>query len=389
MKWSATAGIAAALILAAAGGVLVGRMTAHPAGDEPLEKQDRQNREAPEETQGAVALSADRIREAGILLVTVQRQAVAEEIIGEGVVNAATGAEGVLAARADGTLVQASKRLGDPVRAGETVALIESRDASAMASERSKAAAGLESAQARYAREKQLFEAGVTARQDFETARAELAGAEAEANRANAAASAARVSSDGRTVAVVSPVSGRISAAPVTLGAYVSSGAEIYRVIDPGRVEVRASVPAQDALRIVVGDHVALEGPDGQAAGVVRVIAPDVDPASRSATIILTPSVSAGWLKPGAALRVRIASRGRAAAPAIVVPRDAIQLMGGREVVFVKTAAGFRVRPVIVGLRTAQIATITDGLEPGEVVAGRGAFLVKAELEKPGADEDN
>ena len=88
---------------------------------------------------------------------------------------ASPGGEAVLTAHAVGTVVRVFRRLGEPARAGETLALVESREAALATSI--------------LAREKRLFEQGVTARQDYETAKAE---AEAAAAWRSSARSAAR-----------------------------------------------------------------------------------------------------------------------------------------------------------------------------------------------------
>lgn len=156
-------------------------------------------------------------------------------------------------ANARAMLVRINKRLGDMVRAGETIATMESRDAAAISSERSAANARLALARSTYAREKKLYDAKVTAKQDLEGAQAVLAEAESEVRRAGGAASALKVSGDGRTLAVVSLISGRITKTDAKLGAYVLAGAELFRVSDPHRVQVNASVRL--ARRVQSGHH--------------------------------------------------------------------------------------------------------------------------------------
>ena len=65
---------------------------------------------------------------------------------------------------------------------------------------------------------------------------------------------------------------------------------------------------------------------------------------------------------------------------------EAVRLVEGRDVVFVKTAKGFQATNVTVGQRSAGRVEIVAGLKPGSVVATRGAFLLKAELGKGEAE---
>ena len=71
------------------------------------------------------------------------------------------------------------------------------------------------------------------------------------------------------------------------------------------------------------------------------------------------------------------------------VPTDAVQTVEGRPVVFVLDGPGFRARPVVPGRVAAGRTEIVRGLREGERVAGRGAFLLKAELSKSEAEHEH
>ena len=68
------------------------------------------------------------------------------------------------------------------------------------------------------------------------------------------------------------------------------------------------------------------------------------------------------------------------------MPEDAIQVVEGRDVVFVRTKTGFQAREVEVGTRSAGVVTILSGLQEGWRIAVTNAFLLKAELGKEGAE---
>lgn len=394
--WLAT--VAAAVIVAGGVGYGVARLTA-PAeeaghGAEGAEahadeaKAGSEAGHAEEAPEGSVAMTAERIRVAGIQVVAASGGALAAEVTAQATVTAEPNGEAVLAARADGVVTRIERRLGDFVRAGDPVATIESRDAAAIAAERATAGARLTQARQTFAREKRLFEAKISPRQDLEAAQVALAEAEAESRRATSAAAAARVAADGRSVSVVSPISGRVTASSVVLGAYVTGGAELFRVADATRIAVQAAVPALDARRVAPGDRATLEAPGHQpVAATVRSITPGLDAESRAATVVLTLTGDASGLRPGQAGRVRITTQATAGGPArVVVPEEAVQSVEGRDVVFVRTNAGFRAQPVTVATRGGGRAEIAGGLAAGQAVAGQGAFLVKAELGKGDAE---
>ena len=64
-----------------------------------------------------------------------------------------------------------------------------------------------------------------------------------------------------------------------------------------------------------------------------------------------------------------------------------VQVIEGRDAVFVRTTTGFRVQPVSVSQRSGGRAVILQGLKGGETLAVKNAFLLKAELGKS-AEED-
>ena len=381
------AGFAIAFLLVGGGGILIGRTLFALPPEAILTEAGGENAGKEEgHVEGLIEMDAARAKAAGIVTEVTQAGGLGAEILAQGVVAPAIDGEAVLTARADGALTRVVKRLGDSVTAGETVAYVESRDAAAIAADRSTANARVVAARAAYAREKKLYDAGVTARQDLEAAQAVLSEAEAELRRANSAASAAKITGDGRFLAVTSPISGRITKSDATLGSYVTAGAELFRVADPRKIQINASVLPADARRIRAGDRAVIELLGGETVNAtVRSATPSLDPQSKTATIVLAPE-GVGQLTPGQGLRVRITPAGGASTSMISLPEEAVQTVEGREVVFVQTAKGFQATTVVTGKRGGGRIEIVDGLKPGTVIATKGAFLLKAEIGKGEAE---
>ena len=345
-----------------------------------------QEESAVETPEGVITLSEEQIGEAGIQLAAV-RSGAAVELVFPATVAASPTASARIDARASGVVRSVGKTLGDYVSRGETVARIESADAAALASQLSAARARVGELSAAYERERRLFEANVTARQDLEAAQANLSVARSELQRAQAAVAAAGVSGDGRSLAVTSPLAGRITAAPIVLGAFVNAGEELYSVVDPNRLQIEVALPSAEASRIQPGDEAVLVVGDGREIGArVRSVTPSLDPESRSATAVLSLTRGIPGLQPGAFLQARIRPSGEIDRDRIAVPEDAIQVVEGRDVVFVRTKTGFQAREVQVGTRSAGMVTILSGLQEGWQIAVANAFLLKAELGKEGAE---
>lgn len=387
-------GAAGALALViGGGGVILGRTVfapeeeaAAPVAAPAAEGQAKEGGEAGHGPEGFVALDQAKLTAAGIQTETVAAGSLGAEVIAQATVEPSPQGAASLAARADGAVTRILKRLGDPVRAGEAVAYLESREAAGFAAERAAANARATAARAAYNREIRLFNAKVTARQDLEAAQAALAQAEAEARRTRTAASAAGISGDGRFLIVTSPISGRVTAISSQLGAFVSAGTELFRIANPSQIQINAAVPAVDAGRISIGDRAMIELPGGgTVAATVRSATPSLDAETRTATVVLNPVGTPPGLQPGQSLRVRILPRAAQGGGSIVVPEEAIQSVEGRDVVFVRNAKGFQAQPVTVGGRSGGRAEILDGLTPGAVIAARGAFVLKSQL---GASEE-
>lgn len=335
----------------------------------------------------AVEITPDGIRISAITVAAAASGELDAAIPASATVEAIPDAEAVLTARAPGTVMRIFKRIGDPVRAGDTLALVESRDASTIAADRAAAAARVSLASKQLARERSLLAQGVSARADYETAQAALAVAQADAGRASAAAGAVRLARDGRSIAVVSPVTGRVTAATASLGQFIAAETELFRVADPSRLQITASLPQADAPRVRTGDRVELTTSDGQMiTGRVRSTTGVVDRETRGATIVIEPGAGASLLVPGQLVQARVFASGGAAKSGVMVPQDAVQTIGDRRVVFVRTRSGFKAQTVQVGSRSGGMVAIASGINPATPIATTNAFLLKAEIEKEQAE---
>lgn len=369
---------AAIALLAGTVGLLVGRSA--PGAGDAAGAPEAEEKEGAGHREGFVQISAEQAQAAGIRTETVAPGALGDEILAQASVTAPPEGRAALTARANGAIVRIYKRLGDPVRPGETIALLESREASTIVGERAAAAARAQATRAALARERRLFSERITARQDLEAAVAANAQAEAEMRRTDAAVSAAAVTADGRHIAIRSLIGGRVTKVDAELGHFVAAGTELFEVSNPNSIQIEASVPSVDAQRINPGDAAVIELPGGATVdAVVRSATPSVDPESRAHTIVLSPAGVPAGLAQGQGVRVRIMPRGTAT-NRIVLPEGAVQSVEGRDVVFVAVPGGFQAMPVTVGARSAGRVEIVGGLRPGLSVVTGGAFVLKSQL---------
>lgn len=384
-------GVAAAVLVAAASGFTVARCTSNtprPAAEISASPQKGSEKGAGEKAPSdSLTMTASAMKNAGVVTEPVSAGGLAAEIVSQATVAPSPSGEAIVTARAGGAVTKLLKRLGDPVRVGEALAVVESRDAAQIAADRSAAAAKATLAQRNLARERYLYGQKVSPRVDLERAQAEAASAAAEARRASVAVGAANVTSDGRGVVVASPISGRVTAENVSLGAFVQPETELFRVADPRQIQIEAAVGPADAARLAPGDRAIIERPDGTTTSArVRAVTPTLNGETRAATAVL--DVIGGTLQPGLAVRVRLFPSRGDASTAIVVPEEAVQSLNGRDVVFVRTPQGFKATPVTTGQRSAGRIEIVSGLTAGQTIATKNAFLLKAELGKGAGEEE-
>lgn len=376
-------GVAAAVLIAALAGFGIAKMSSGPAAPKA-----ETTAEAEADAHKALTLKPEAIKAAGIAVETVQVGGLSSEVLAQGAVTSSPSGQAVMTARTGGTVLQIFKRLGDPVKAGETLALVSSNDAAQIAADRRSAAAISTLAQQTLTREKSLFDQGITPRAEYEQASAEAEAAKANAARANIAASNAGVTADGRGTAVISPISGRVTASMASLGAFVQPETELFRVSDPAKTEVQVSIGATDSARVMPGDRAVVDTGDGQTTeGTVRSVTPALDPQSRTATAVV--DLAGAQIVSGRSVRVRLLLSGATSGgtAAIVVPEEAIQSVEGKDIVFVRTAEGFKPQPVVTGQRSAGRIEIVSGLASGASIATRNAFLLKAEISKSAEEE--
>ncbi|MES2743250.1 MAG: efflux RND transporter periplasmic adaptor subunit [Pseudomonadota bacterium] len=340
---------------------------------------------APAPTAVEVIIPGEYLAIAQIAVEAVGNGGAGAQILAFGTVIAAPNNEAVIVARAAGHIARVKRQLGDSVKAGETLAQVDSMEAAGMAAERNVAHAKAELARKAYAREASLYEQGVTPRQDMEAAKAALSVAESEAQRAGAVARAAQVSADGKSVAVITPIAGKITAQTGLLGGFVQPHTELFRVTGEGPMQVEAPVAAADIDRIKAGDQATIVAAGGPVAATVRGVTSAVSGGARGATVVLTPQAKGAALIAGEGVQVRL--RAGDGGAGLVVPEEAVQNIDGHDVLFVRTKQGFRVQPVLVGERGGGGARIVSGVRLGELVATRNAFLVKADMIKSAKDE--
>ncbi|HEX6908990.1 MAG TPA: efflux RND transporter periplasmic adaptor subunit [Longimicrobium sp.] len=261
---------------------------------------------------------------------------------------------------------------GQPVRAGQVLARIDAaaiRDQvlSAQSAVRS-AEQQVTTAQRNVERNQTLAAAGAVAERDLETARNTLAGAQAQLANARAQLSSAQEQM-GKTT-VNAPISGVVSDRPVSAGSVVQMGGPLFVIVDPGSMQLEASVPAAELGQVRIGAPVrfTVTGYPGQTfTGTVQRINPAADPVTRQVPVIVSIPNAQGTLVSGLFAEGRVQAQAR---QGIVVPAAAVDERGVQPVV-VRLNGGKAERVnVTLGVRDAETdrVEITGGVSAGDTL---------------------
>lgn len=374
--------LAAVGVIAAAAGLGGGALI---WGDAPAEEQHEEGGED-ENAEGAeggepgfVQLAPDAAATAGVEITTVRRGGGAELLI-PGRVAFAPNAEASVGAALAGVVEAVHVAAGANVGAGAPLVTIRSPEGASLRAAADAARAEAEAARAALRRETRLYEARVTARQDWEAARAAALKAEADLRAAQAQIAAVGSPGSSGRMTVRSPIAGTVTNVAAAPGSFLAQGAPVAEVANKGRVELVFEAPAATSSAIQVGSPVYATMAGGEE---IRAIVTAVSPnASDAGARVRARPV--GFVPPaGTPVSGRVLT---GTSNTLIVPSDAVQTVDGRPVVFVAEANGFRAAPVVSGRVAAGQTEILKGLEGDERIAGRGAFLLKAELSKGEAE---
>ena len=180
---------------------------------------------------------------------------------------------------------------------------------------------------------------------------------------------------------LLAPDNGVISARTATVGAVVGSGAELFKMIRGGRLEWRAEATSAEVARIKPGDKaVVLVASGARVDGRVRMVAPTVDPATRTALVYVDLPANAD-LKAGMYAKGDFAL---GASDALTLQQQALVLRDGFTYAM-RVEANNKVSQIKLqtGRRVGDAVEILQGAKPGEsYVTSGAAFLADGDTVK-------
>jgi len=290
--------------------------------------------------------------------------------------------------RTEGRIVRLAADIGERVRAGQVLAIMESPQVGQIRAQEREAEALLEIARENHERELRLEQQGITSRKELLEAKAAL-------RRAEAALATARETlrvlgaghGEAGLYALTAPFAGVVVDRDASLGEMASPADALFTVANLDRLWIELNIYERDLARTRQGQAVEVSTaayPDRTFPGRIVYVGDILDPKTRTVRARVEVPNPSGTLKPGmfATARIQVGGGGP---PVVVVPQAAIQELEGRKVVFVAgdKPGEFRARPVEVGEQASGgRIVIRAGLSASDQIVTAGAFTLRSELAK-------
>lgn len=178
---------------------------------------------------------------------------------------------------------------------------------------------------------------------------------------------------------LTAPVDGVVTDVHVVPGEVVASDRVLVEIVNPNRLRVEAIIHDLAVAKRISGATAASKlVPDQSFPLTLLGRSPKIDPVDQGIhAVFQVATEQAENLNIGMPVDVYLATGSTSLRTA--VPRDSIAEVGGRQVVFVRTAPElFEVRPVKVARVIGSLAEVAEGVKPGDRVVTQGIEQIKA-----------
>jgi cobalt-zinc-cadmium efflux system membrane fusion protein len=345
---------------------------------------------------GAVHLNPAQVAAAGIQTAAVEIRRETAVLEANGQIEAAGDHQARVGVRVPGRISALRAGLGDTVKKGQVLALVESPELGRAKADYVAASAGADVAAQTAARERLLVERKISSESEWKSAEAEAVRTAAELqaaeNRLHAlgvgdSALPDKVGHFSSTMPALTPIAGVVVERPVTLGEMVDPEDTLFVVMDLAEVWLLVDVFERDLSQVALGQKVTVTlaaYPERTFTGKVDHIGAIVESRSRAVKVRVALANADGALKPGMFGRVALSNTRGEHHEHLFVPAAAVQRTERGPVVFVPgdEAGAFVARPVRTGHEVAGSIAIESGLTAGETVVVAGSFILKSELDK-------
>lgn len=381
--WFRRAALSAALLLLLAAAGCGEQRTAKADGPQEKAAEKKES----EHDKGGLKLTAEEQQRAGIKIEALRPQALIESFTVTAVIRANQDRLARVAPRVEGRIVSVTANLGDPVRAGQVLATLDSVALGEASSSFLQAQSAYRIAEADLKRAETLSSEEIIPQKDLLRARTEL-------EKANTAMRAAQDkmrllgagSQPGGRVQSVFPVTapftGTVIQKKATLGELATPSEPLFTIADLSKVWIEANLTDAMLAKVRAGTTATVTVsayPEERFNGKVTYVASGADKETRSIPARIEVDNRDGRLKLDMFATATIHTGSVAADKEVLtLPDDAVVLMQGQPTVFVEEHGGFEARAVDLGEKLGGRTIVKSGLAPGDSVVVAGAYALKA-----------
>jgi membrane fusion protein, heavy metal efflux system len=302
-----------------------------------------------------------------------------------------------LSSRAGGVVSEVAKDLGEVVRQGEVLAIVDSTDLGNAKAELLQAGETLSLWEANAQRERALLDKGAGIEREVLEAQTRLAEARIELSKARqrlrslglTKEQVETVEKDADTsslLSVIAPFDGIVVDRSAVMGEVVEATSPILAIADINIMWAMADLAEADAAIVKTGQQatVTVDGLPGRTfGGRLTWISTQIDPKSRTLKARIELDNGDGMLRANMFGRARINASNQGVA--ITIPKEAVQWEGCCNIAFVRTdtdGATFQPARLVLGFDAGDRYEVVQGLNPGDTVVTRGSFILKNEVLK-------
>jgi len=291
-----------------------------------------------------------------------------------------------------GKVKKVYKNLGDKVKKGDKLALIESKELAELKAQYLSIKERKKLMKLTFNREERLWKKRITPEKSYLLAKNNLAEIDIQLSMIKNKLFAIGLSGyqienmkSGRTLGnymIKAPIDGQITQKHVSIGEYIKDDMDIFTVADLSTVWVNITLYQNDLLKVKTGQFIRIEATSTKEIieGKIDYLTPFIDEKTRTATArVIINNENNKWF-PGMFIIAYVKIKSLKAN--IIVDKRAIQKFEGNTVVFVKDEDGIEPKAITLGKSDSKNIEVLSGLKHGMVYVKKNSFSIKSELQK-------
>ena len=306
-----------------------------------------------------------------------------------------------LVPRVKGIVESVSFSEGDNVVAGDVLAVLDSRELADIKSEYLASVERGHLAQSTFAREKRLFEQGISSESEFLDARQTVAEAQIEQRSAfqkllslgfsESYIAELSLQEDHALVhyQLIAPMSGVVLERHISQGESVADDTDAFAIADLGDVWIDLDIFQEQLDLVREGQAVMITSTSGNlhALGTIRFVRSTLGEETRTAVArIVLENENRRW-RPGMFVNGEVVVE--QSEVDVLVEWSAVIADEEHDVVFVRDGNEFAAREVLLGRSNTTHVEVLTGLSTGDMYLSKGAFTLKAEMGKTALSDDH